>query len=110
MTVLEFPSPAEQDAPPGYVTSLDLVRRAGITYRQFDYWVRTGRLRAAPRTRNVSGYPRYFPVEEVAVACLMGRLVAGGLGLPQSHQAARELLEHGATTLAGIPVHLPQEL
>lgn len=102
------PAPCEQDIPAGFVGSVELVQRAGISYRQCDYWKRVGYLVPAARPAG-SGYPCHYPASEVPVAALMGRLIAGGLNPRRAHTAARELLATGHTTIAGIRIELPEE-
>lgn len=59
------------DDGPERLTSVELVERAGITYRQLDYATRTGRLRALATDRSGSGYRRTYPPEELAVAIVL---------------------------------------
>lgn len=109
MTVLHLPN--LQPTEPGTITGPDLAHRAGISYRQLDYWTRTGLLHEIPRPVNAgSGYPRSFPLTELAVASLMADLLEAGLTPRVAHDRARELLEHGHTLLAGIRIELPQDL
>lgn len=82
---------AEPEAP---ILSAEFVRLAGITYRQMDYWSRTGRLKHAPLPLaecdgGSSGYNREWTLAEVGVARTMGRLVAAGLPLEKAHTVAR---------------------
>jgi hypothetical protein len=64
--VLEFPDG---------LGSLDVVQRAGITYRQLDYWTTNGLLATMPRAVEGSGYSRAYPIHAVIKARLMGTLV-----------------------------------
>jgi DNA-binding transcriptional MerR regulator len=64
------------------ITTMQLVAEAGITYRQADYWARTGLLRpriGQERGRGQGGVYREWDAEEVRVARLMGRLTAASL-------------------------------
>lgn len=108
MTVI--PLRPEQDTP-SYdgVPAMDLCVRARITYRQLDYWTRTGRLHPNEDAPG-SGNPRTYPASEVAVACLLARIVDAGLSISPAERAARELLATGTTVLAGIRLELPHEL
>jgi DNA-binding transcriptional MerR regulator len=110
MTVSYLPTPVEVDAPSGTVAAMTICRRAGITYRQLDFWSRAGYLHELPRPPHAgSGIPRYYPITELAVATLMGRLSRAGLAPAQAHELARQLLEHGYALLAGIRIDLPTE-
>lgn len=108
-TVLTLPSHhPDQDIPPGYITSADLLHRAGITYRQLDYWCRTGYLqpvKATPGTGNL----RLFPVAQLGLARLASNLLSAGMAPRQAFDLARQLLEHGHAHLAGIRIDLPIE-
>jgi DNA-binding transcriptional MerR regulator len=108
-TVEYLPTPNEAPAPYQHVTSIELMQRSGISYRQVDYWSRVGLLRPATDALPGNGYPRYFPTSEVVVATLMRQLTTAGLQIRVAHQAARELATTGTTTLAGIRLDLPQD-
>lgn len=95
--------------PAGHVTSARLVERSRITFRQLDYWTRAGLLRPANGPNPGSGTDRLWPVAEVAVATLMGRMVLDGIEVRTAHDVARDLLATGRATLAGFPIELPQE-
>ena len=74
--------------------SSDDMLAAGITYRQLDYWCRTGYLRpdvASPGT----GVRRRFPSEEFEIARLMVLLTAVGVEPSAAARAAREGIESG---------------
>lgn len=53
---------------------------AGISYRQLDYWCRSGLLRPPIPARG-SGSQRAFDLREVQVAWVLGQLSGLGLGL-----------------------------
>lgn len=74
---------------PGAVAAKDLPRRLGITYRQLDYWIRSGWLEtteAAPGR----GHHRYVTPAEVTVATVMAAFVNAGVELLAAHRAARD--------------------
>lgn len=110
MKVLEFPTHAHYSVPDDHATSAELMQRSGISPRQLDYWTRTGLLRAASLPNPGSGHLRYYPTTEVAVAILTGELLAGGVGLRAANDHARQLLANGTTEIAGMTIHLPQDL
>jgi len=72
----------------GSVLALDLVARAGITYRQLDHWTRTGLLRPDPAPTG-SGYPRTYSPTEAETACAIGALVGAGVGVRVAVRVAR---------------------
>lgn len=70
------------------VGSTELMRAAGMTYRQLDYWTRRGVLFADHPTPG-SGAQRVYPADEVPVACALVRLMAAGLPLDMAAELAR---------------------
>jgi hypothetical protein len=83
------------EPPFGYVGADDLVEQSGATYRQVDYWTRTGHLRAI-NTGFGSGSRRWWPGYEVLVCSRMKALSDAGLLLA----AAETLARTGALVLA----------
>lgn len=108
MSVLAFPTTHEIE--PGFITGPDLAITSGASYRQIDYWSRCGYLTALPRSRDTSGIPRLFTTDQVPIATLLYRFSVAGLPPPQAMPLVLELLENGQGTLAGLHVHLPEEL
>lgn len=94
--------------PEGYVNGRQLMARAGLTARRMNYWTDAGYLRLAGRFG--TGFQRAYPAAEVAVARLIGALVDDGLLPHVAAVRARDLLDTGVTHVAGMPLHLPQEL
>lgn len=107
MTVLQFPN--AKTLPDGHITGPDLAAATGITYRQLDYWTRTGILHAVEASPG-SGYVRAYPTTDIAFTRLLKRLLDGGVNLRTAVDLARTLLEHGTADLAGIRIDLPQDL
>lgn len=84
------------------VTAMELVGEAPITYRQLDYWTRSGYLRLNDR-RPGSGHPRTYSWTERSVAITMGRLVNAGLLPPVAAEVARDMVEQTAETVSIAP-------
>lgn len=61
----------------------------GLSYRQLDYWTRSGRIHADEPTPG-SGHRRTWPDEEIAVAGRIARLIAAGLSLEIAAGVARD--------------------
>lgn len=95
--------------PAGYVNGAQLAAAADVTFRRIDFWTRSGYLHPATKAPG-SGHQRLYPAGEVAVVRLMRLLTADGLLPNVAVTRARELLDTGTTHLAGMPIHLPEEL
>ncbi len=65
----------------------ELARRAGVTYRQLDYWCRIGLL---PDTARGSGSARRFDASDFAVVCRLRALLDAGVSL----QSARRVVSY----------------
>ena len=77
-------------------------RAAGITYRQLDYWARTGLVEPSIRNATGSGTQRRYSFRDVLVLKVIKRLLATGVTLPQIRKAVSHLRERGVEDLAQI--------
>lgn len=75
---------------------------AGITYRQLDYWARTGLVEATVRPASGSGTHRLYSFRDILVLKIVKRLLDTGVSLQQIRQAVRHLRDRGVEDLAGI--------
>ena len=75
---------------------------AGITYRQLDYWARTGLVEPTVRSASGSGTQRLYSFRDILVLKIVKRLLDTGVSLQQIRQAVQHLRERGAEDLAGI--------
>ncbi len=75
---------------------------AGITYRQLDYWARTGLVEPSVRAARGSGTQRLYGFRDILVLRVVKRLLDTGISLQQIRSAVGYLREHGATDLAQI--------
>jgi DNA-binding transcriptional MerR regulator len=75
---------------------------AGITYRQLDYWARTGLVEPSVRPAKGSGSQRLYGFRDILVLRVVKRLLDTGISLQQIRTAVGYLREHGATDLAKI--------
>lgn len=69
------------------------LREAGVTYRQFDYWLRHGYVPNADPTPG-TGYRREITAEQAEHLRIMGALVAAGLQ-PEAASRLATSLRHG---------------
>jgi hypothetical protein len=86
----------------GLVTAVQLTRDARITYRQLDYWTRTGLLDSS---NPGSGVCRLYPEREVDVARALGAISAAGVAIngPFGRAAVAYIREHGLTGVVTDP-------
>lgn len=75
-------------------------RAAGITYRQLDYWARTGLVEPSIRTATGSGTARLYGFRDVLVLKVVKRLLDTGVSLQQIRVAVGHLRERGVDDLA----------
>jgi DNA-binding transcriptional MerR regulator len=75
---------------------------AGISYRQLDYWARTGLVEPSIRPARGSGSQRLYGFRDILVLRVVKRLLDTGISLQQIRSAVTYLREHGATDLAQI--------
>lgn len=64
---------------------------AGITYRQLDYWARTGLVEPSVRAAHGSGSQRLYSFRDVAVLKIVKRLLDTGVSLQNIRTAAQHL-------------------
>ncbi len=77
-------------------------RAAGITYRQLDYWARTGLVEPSLRSATGSGTQRLYSFRDVLVLKVVKRLLETGVTLQQIRVAVSTLRERGVEDLAQI--------
>ena len=75
---------------------------AGITYRQLDYWARTGLVEPAVRGASGSGTQRLYGFRDILVLKVVKRLLDTGVSLQQIRTAVEHLRERGVEDLAQI--------
>ncbi len=75
---------------------------AGITYRQLDYWARTGLVEPTVRSAAGSGSQRLYGFRDILVLKVVKRLLDTGISLQQIRAAVEHLRERGATDLAEV--------
>lgn len=75
-------------------------RAAGISYRQLDYWARTGLVEPTVRGAAGSGSQRLYGFRDILVLKLVKRLLDTGISLQQIRTAVNQLRESGFNDLA----------
>ena len=77
-------------------------RAVGITYRQLDYWDRTGLIEPSIRSAKGSGTQRLYSFRDILVIKVVKRLLDTGVSLPQIRSAIEQLKEYGVEDLAAV--------
>jgi DNA-binding transcriptional MerR regulator len=77
-------------------------KAAGITYRQLDYWARTGLVEPSVRPATGSGTQRLYSFRDILVLKVVKRLLDTGVSLQQIRTAVGHLRERGVEDLAQI--------
>lgn len=75
---------------------------AGISYRQLDYWARTGLVEPTVRTASGSGTARLYGFKDILVLKIVKRLLDTGVSLQNIRTAVSHLRERGVEDLARI--------
>ena len=75
---------------------------AGITYRQLDYWARTGLVEPSVRAASGSGSQRLYGFRDILVLKIVKRLLDAGISLQQIRTVLTHLRQHGAGDLAQV--------
>ncbi|MEO7751981.1 MAG: MerR family transcriptional regulator [Terracoccus sp.] len=77
-------------------------KAAGITYRQLDYWARTGLVEPGVRGATGSGTQRLYGFRDILVLKVVKRLLDTGVSLQQIRVAIEHLRDRGVDDLAQI--------
>jgi DNA-binding transcriptional MerR regulator len=75
---------------------------AGITYRQLDYWARTGLVEPSIRGAAGSGSQRLYSFRDILVLKVVKRLLDTGVSLQSVRAAVQHLRDRGVDDLAQI--------
>ena len=74
---------------------------AGITYRQLDYWARTGLIEPTVRGAKGSGSQRLYSFQDILLLKVVKRLLDAGISLQQIRTAVDQLRAAGIRDLTG---------
>jgi DNA-binding transcriptional MerR regulator len=75
---------------------------AGVTYRQLDYWARTGLVEPSVRGATGSGTQRLYSFRDVLLLKIIKRLLDAGVSLQQIRTAIVHLRERGTEDLTRV--------
>jgi DNA-binding transcriptional MerR regulator len=71
----------------------DVTKIVGISYRQLDYWARTGLVRPSVQDAQGSGTQRLYSFQDLALLKLVKRMLDSGVNLQQIRKAMSTLKE-----------------
>ena len=77
---------------------------AGITYRQLDYWARTGLVTPSVRGAAGSGTQRLYGFRDILVLRIVKRLIDTGVSLPNIRAAVDHLATRSGEDLASMTI------
>jgi DNA-binding transcriptional MerR regulator len=75
---------------------------AGITYRQLDYWARTGLVEPTVREASGSGSQRLYSFRDILVLRVVKKLLDAGVSLPNIRTAISTLRNRGVEDLGQV--------
>ncbi|GAB3664604.1 MerR family transcriptional regulator [Nocardioides korecus] len=75
---------------------------AGITYRQLDYWARTGLVEPTVRGATGSGTQRLYSFRDILILKIIKRLLDAGISLQQIRTAVSHLRTRGTDDLTRV--------
>jgi DNA-binding transcriptional MerR regulator len=75
---------------------------AGITYRQLDYWARTGLVEPTVRSATGSGSQRLYSFKDILLLKVIKRLLDAGISLQQIRTAVAHLRARGTDDLTRV--------
>ncbi len=78
----------------------EVCKIAGISYRQLDYWTRTGLVSASLAQARGSGTPRLYAYTDLVEVRVVKQLLDGGLSLQRARKAIEYLRENLGEELA----------
>ncbi|WP_049793917.1 MerR family transcriptional regulator [Hoyosella subflava] len=96
-----FPDDSVPDDLEGYRVPI-ACQVAGITYRQLDYWARTGLVQPTIRNAAGSGSQRLYSFKDILVLKIVKRLLDTGISLQNIRVAVDHLRKRGVEDLANI--------
>jgi DNA-binding transcriptional MerR regulator len=96
-----FDDPSADEGTAGYRGPVACAA-SGITYRQLDYWARTGLVVPSVRSAAGSGSQRLYSFKDILVLKVVKRLLDAGVSLPNIRTAVDTLRNRGVNDLAGI--------
>ena len=95
-------SPATPEPPEIGYRGATACSAAGISYRQLDYWARTGLVEPSVRSATGSGTSRLYGFRDILVLKIVKRLLDAGISLQNIRTAVTHLRSRGVNDLERI--------
>ena len=95
-------SPATPESPEIGYRGATACSAAGISYRQLDYWARTGLVEPSVRSATGSGTSRLYGFRDILVLKIVKRLLDAGISLQNIRTAVTHLRSRGVSDLERI--------
>ncbi len=95
-------SPATPELPEIGYRGATACSAAGISYRQLDYWARTGLVEPSVRSATGSGTSRLYGFRDILVLKIVKRLLDAGISLQNIRTAVTHLRSRGVSDLERI--------
>lgn len=97
--------PARDDR--DWVTALELVDEASVTYRKVDYWTRAQLLEPIENPTPGSGHLRRYHQSQVTRCCVIRDLLNLGITSNVCRLIVDDLITDGYATVGAITIHRP---
>lgn len=105
--ITRFPSSGNRSLPArderDWVLSAELIEDTGISYRQLDYWTRTGLLQPMGDIPG-SGWARAFTPDQIARAHTIRELLGAGVTLQTIRLVIDEVLQNGEAHIGAVTI------
>src|SRR5205823_6742775 len=80
----------------------EVTKAVGISYRQLDYWARTGLVTPSVREAGGSGTQRLYSFQDLVQLKVIKRLIDAGISLQRIRKAIQYLRQNKATGSSGV--------
>lgn len=87
-----------------WVLATELVEETGASYRQVDYWTRSGLLTPRSGTGIGAGHGRHFDLDQLARAHAVMALLRAGIDLMAVREHIDHLIQHGGYQIGPVTI------
>lgn len=93
-----------------WVTSSELMAETGASYRQIDYWVRSGLLTPIDSAHPGNGNDRRYSLDQLTRCQAVVALLRAGIDFPAVRDHIDHLIQHGGYQAGPVTITYTQEL